>query len=132
MSASPITCHVLDTLSGAPASSLRVVLTLLTTTDAANGAVSYCFSGMTDEDGRVKKWQPSVSGLSLQDAVKELPDGKKTLWNLKFESNAWYEAKGVECFWSDIDVKFFFVARSRHYHVPLLMGPWTYTTYRGS
>ena len=132
----PITCHVLNTLSGTPAANLKATLTLLAPTNPSEGqggspqpAVS--FHALTNDDGRVKEWEPS-SGQTLQDFMETFSQGEKIPWSIKFEIGAWYEDQGVESFWPEVEVKFYVKKGERHYHVPVLVGPWTYTTYRGS
>jgi 5-hydroxyisourate hydrolase len=118
--ASPITCHVLNTLSGTPAAGLDAALTLL-----SNSSPS--FTAVTDADGRVKQW----SG-TLEQTMEQFKDGDRIPFSIKFDIGPWYEARGVESFWPEIEVKFYVKKGERHYHVPVLVGPWTYTTYRGS
>ena len=132
----PITCHVLNTLSGTPAANLKATLTLLAPTNPSEGqgdspqpAVS--FHALTNDDGRVREWEPS-SGQTLQDFMETFSQGEKIPWSIKFEIGAWYEDQGVESFWPEVEVKFYVKKGERHYHVPVLVGPWTYTTYRGS
>ena len=128
--ASPITCHVLNTLSGTPASGLKATLTLLpSNSSSAPSGVS--FSATTNEDGRVKEWDPSA-GRSLAEVMQDYKAGERVAWSIKFDIGPWYEEKGVESFWPEVDVKFYVKKGERHYHVPVLVGPWTYTTYRGS
>jgi 5-hydroxyisourate hydrolase len=127
---SPITCHVLNTLSGTPAAGLQATLTLLTNdTTALDAAVS--FKAVTNADGRVKEWDPS-SGHSLADIMEGFSAGERIPWSIRFDVGPWYERQGVESFWPEVDVKFYVKKGERHYHVPVLVGPWTYTTYRGS
>lgn len=135
MASSPITCHVLDTLSGMPASKLNVVLTLLTPRGLSveglprSGVV--VFYAVTNEDGRVKEWTPNTK-FSVQDALDKFDQGDESVWSLKFDTGNWYKERKIECFWPEIEVKFYVKKGTRHYHVPVLVGPWTYTTYRGS
>lgn len=133
MASSPITCHVLNTLSGTPASNLDAVLTLLTPKPSQEEVPpsSITFHAVTNEDGRVKDWHSS-SLISLQDVMDRFDHGEKTTWSITFSIGAWYEERNVECFWPEIEVKFYVERGTRHYHVPVLVGPWTYTTYRGS
>ncbi len=133
MASSPITCHVLNTLSGTPASNLNAVLTLLSAKPSLDGAAQsgITFEAVTDKDGRVKDWQ-SKTKFSLQEVMENSDTGEKTTWSIKFDIGAWYEERKVECFWPEIEVKFYIEKGARHYHVPVLVGPWTYTTYRGS
>jgi 5-hydroxyisourate hydrolase len=137
---SPITCHVLNTLSGTPASNLKATLTLLSTTNSSlpkassdSGAQesSVSFSATTNEDGRVKDWISSTSH-TVNSALGPFAAGEKVPFSIRFEIGSWYEAQGIDCFWPEIEVKFYVKKGERHYHVPVLVGPWTYTTYRGS
>ena len=136
--ATPITCHVLNTLSGTPASGLHTTLTLLTPSPTKSGKVTgehpwVRFDAVTDADGRVKAWEPSpTNSTTLNDVMAEFNDGERISWGIKFEIGPWYEAQEIECFWPEIEVKFYVKKGERHYHVPVLVGPWTYTTYRGS
>lgn len=128
--ASPITCHVLNTLSGTPAAGLKATLTLLSkSTSAAETNVT--FQAITNEDGRVKEWT-SPSSVTLADIMERFAAGERIPWSIKFDVGRWYEERGVESFWPEIEVKFHVRKGERHYHVPVLVGPWTYTTYRGS
>jgi 5-hydroxyisourate hydrolase len=133
---SPITCHVLNTLSGTPAANLKTTLTLLAPTKPSEnqgGAPqpAFSFHAVTNADGRVKEWEPS-SGQTVQSILEPFAQGDKIPFSIKFEIGSWYEGQGVECFWPEIEVKFYIKKGERHYHVPVLVGPWTYTTYRGS
>jgi len=127
---SPITCHVLNTLSGTPANNLKATLTLLAT-DSALGKSGESFTATTNEDGRVKEWEAS-SGKTLLEVMDQFAAGERIPWSIKFAIGPWYEERGVESFWPEIEVKFYVKKGERHYHVPVLVGPWTYTTYRGS
>lgn len=127
---SPITCHVLNTLSGTPANGLKATLTLLATKSAA-GQGGESFTAITNEDGRVKEWEAS-SGKTLLETMGQFAAGERIPWSIKFDIGPWYEERQVESFWPEIEVKFYVKKGERHYHVPVLVGPWTYTTYRGS
>jgi 5-hydroxyisourate hydrolase len=133
MASSPITCHVLNTLSGTPASNLNAVLTLLTPRLSSEEVPlsGVIFHAVTNEDGRVKKWIPNTK-FSIQDMMEKFDDGDKSAWSIKFDIGNWYQERKIECFWPEIEVKFYVEKGTRHYHVPVLVGPWTYTTYRGS
>lgn len=139
MLSSPITCHVLNTVSGTPAAGLSATLTLLsslpgqtyssTTTGSSSSLLA--FTATTNADGRVPEWTPSTS-RTLQDVMSQYKDGERTAWSIKFNVGEWYENQGVEAFWPEVEIKFYVKKGERHYHVPCLVGPWTYTTYRGS
>lgn len=123
--ATPITCHVLNTLSGTPAAGLDATLTLLSKQEAPSS-----FAAVTDADGRVKQWQGG--GKTLEETMNQFADGERVPWSIKFDIGTWYDAHEIESFWPEIEVKFYVKKGERHYHVPVLVGPWTYTTYRGS
>ncbi|ETN45475.1 hydroxyisourate hydrolase [Cyphellophora europaea CBS 101466] len=134
--ASPITCHVLNTLSGTPAANLKATLSLLAPTKPAEsqgGAPqpALSFHAHTNEDGRVKEWQASA-GHTVQSVLEPFSPGDRVPFSIKFDIGPWYEEQGIESFWPEIEVKFYIKKGERHYHVPVLVGPWTYTTYRGS
>ncbi len=105
-----ITTHVLDLHSGQPGAGIAVALgqgdTLLA-------------SGITDDDGRVARWS----------ATPELVAGD--YW-LRFEVGAWRAARGVEGFYPQVLIHFSVADPQQHYHVPLLLSPYGYSTYRGS
>ncbi|BCS22421.1 hydroxyisourate hydrolase [Aspergillus puulaauensis] len=144
MSRDPITCHVLNTLTGTPAANLPVTLTLLSSPSSNTTAQNPTFTATTNADGRVANWSPSPatagSSPSVSALLASLPaSDSKTNWAVRFEVGPWYEAQGVESFWPEVEVKFSVKGRGkegedgwRHYHVPVLLGPWNYSTYRGS
>ena len=122
----PITCHVLDLTTGTPAPHIAVSLTLI-----RPFGPSAPFKAMTNADGRISTWQ-GPEGPSLEEIFTNLsdhPDGQM-IWSLKFDTGAYFgEGK---TFFPEVEIRFFVETRGGHYHVPLLLGPWSYTTYRGS
>ena len=134
----PITCHCLNTLSGTPAANLPVTLTLLSAPASSSSPITY--HAVTNADGRVAKWTPAGASSSVPEVLSALPNAdSKTNWSVRFEVGPWYEAQGIESFWPEVEVKFTVKGRGqegqegwRHYHVPVLLGPWNYSTYRGS
>lgn len=129
--AAPITCHVLNTVKGTPADNLKATLTLLEPSGTALGQPALSFSAVTNEDGRVKDWHPET-GKTLDQVMETFDQGQRIPFSIKFDIGPWYEERGVESFWPEVEVKFYVKKGERHYHVPVLVGPWTYTTYRGS
>lgn len=113
---SRITTHVLDTSRGRPAAGIGV--TLEARTDAGGWrAVGH---GTTDSDGRLKSLTGEGEGLS------------EGVYRLTFETGDYFSAGGVETFYPSAVVVFRVTDASQHYHVPLLISPFGYSTYRGS
>lgn len=104
-----LSTHVLDTARGRPAVGLRVVL-------ESGGGVTLG-EAVTDHDGRVRDLVPG-----------DLAAGT---YRLHFDTGAWFARDGVEGFYPEVVVAFE-VAGDAHFHVPLLLSPFGYSTYRGS
>lgn len=111
---SAITTHVLDVSRGRPASGVAVVLERVSAPQP--GAQS---RASTDADGRVKAFAP-------------VPSVRPGTYRLTFEVGPYFSAAGVEAFYSRVVVEFEVRDPSQHYHVPLLLSPFGYSTYRGS
>ena len=103
-----LSTHVLDTSAGRPAAGLRI------TVESADGSV--LAEGVTDEDGRIA---PLAGDLAAEDHV------------LRFDTGAWFASQGVTAFFPAVVITFT-VGDDDHYHVPLLLSPFGYSTYRGS
>lgn len=97
------------------------------------------FEAKTNNDGRVTKWDAQNDsnnaysmGLdaAIEHAKKNLKDGEDLVWSIKFDTGSFY-GQG-KTFWPEVELRFFTKTSEEHYHVPLLLGPWSYTTYRGS
>jgi len=125
----PITCHVLDLTTGTPGVSIAVTLSLINPPSGIFDVPSY--SASTNADGRVNTWTSS-SSVSLPDLSAQLAEqGTETsVWSLKFQTGAYYGEGNT--FFPEVEVRFFVKRKGGHYHVPLLLGPYSYTTYRGS
>jgi 5-hydroxyisourate hydrolase len=109
-----ITTHVLDTAGGQPAAGIGVSLARRTGETWTELATA-----RTDATGRVANLLPD--GL-------ENPSGT---YRLRFDTGAYFKAQGVASFHPFIEI-LFDVRDAEHYHVPLLVSPFGYTTYRGS
>jgi 5-hydroxyisourate hydrolase len=112
---SALTTHVLDTALGRPA---RNVAVTLERQDA--GGFIEIGRGRTDADGRCRELLPQ--GVSLQTAV----------YRLTFDSGAYFAGRGVPAFYPQVSVVFEVREPAQHHHVPLLLSPFGYSTYRGS
>lgn len=113
---SSITTHVLDISRGRPAAGVAV--TLEVQTDAGDWRT--VGRGRTDADGRLK---------SLTGGGDDLIEG---VYRLTFETGDYFAALGVETFYPLSVVVFRVRDAAGHYHVPLLVSPFGYSTYRGS
>ena len=122
----PITCHVLDLTTGRPAPNIAVSLTLLRPLGP-----SAPLTATTSSDGRINRWN-GEAGSSLSEIFANLAehDDSKMVWSLKFDTGAYFGENNT--FFPEVEIRFVVDAHSGHYHVPLLLGPWSYTTYRGS
>lgn len=115
MGRSPITTHVLDTARGRPAAGVDVELEI-----AEGDGWRFLAIGRTDGDGRVGDLLPASPGL------------EPGTYRLTFAVGAYEAALGGEAFYPRVPVVFRVVDPLQHYHVPLLLSPFGYSTYRGS
>jgi len=111
---SAITTHVLDTSRGCPAAGLRVELQM-----RSGAEWKSIGSGITDANGRC---------ATLMGDKKLLAGG----YRLLFDAGAYFKLQHAETFYSEIPIAFEILHPEAHYHVPLLISPFGYSTYRGS
>lgn len=109
---STLSTHVLDTALGKPARGIRVTLERASDGQALG-------TGVTDADGRVRDFPPLRAPL---------PSGE---YRLRFVVGEYLVATHSDAFYSEILIAFRLGA-DEHYHVPLLLSPFGYSTYRGS
>jgi len=110
-----ISTHVLDLVAGKPASGVIVTLSRLgddTRTEIAKG--------VTDKDGRIKNVGARRGVLAAG------------VYELLFETGAYFARKNVRSFHPRVAITIEIRDASQHHHVPLLLSPFGYTTYRGS
>ena len=116
-----LSTHVLDTMHGCPAAGMQVEL--YTTTDGEHATLVKRFN--LNHDGR------NPDGLLYDNATL-----KAGTYRLVFDVSAYFAAKGVELpkpnFLNRVALDFGVAHVDEHYHVPLLVSPWSYSTYRGS
>lgn len=113
---SAITTHILDIAAGQPARGVAVSLSR----QGEDGGWIQLAEGHTDEDGRV--------GTLLPEG--ELPT--VGVYRIRFEVGAYFASGGGDGFYPFADVVFEIRDPDEHYHVPLLLSPYGYSTYRGS
>lgn len=109
---SHVTTHVLDAVSGTPAAGVAVTLS-----ERGGGGWEPLASGVTDADGRIGDLGP-----------ERLEDG---VYQVRFDTGMYFSTRDVETFYPEVVITFE-VAGADHYHVPVLLSPFAYSTYRGS
>ena len=113
---SAITTHVLDTARGQAAADVRVLLEFRS--DA--GDWQSIGRGSTDLDGRLRTLWPDARPL--------VPG----IYRLTFDTERYFESQGISTFYPEVVVVFETAPGEKHYHVPLLLSPFGYSTYRGT
>ncbi len=112
---SPITTHILDQTSGKPASGVAVVL------EGLQGEHwNEIAKGTTNQDGRIE---------DLLDLGSKVPSGH---YRLIFETGKYFFTLGQKTFFPKVTISFEVANNNEHFHVPLLLSPFAYSTYRGS
>ena len=108
-----LSTHVLDASTGRPACNLPVSL------DRRSGdSWVRVGNGMTDDDGRCQSMAPDG-----------LPGG---VYRLLFDTGVYFSTIGQRSFYPEVAIVFEVTELDRHHHVPLLLSPFAYSTYRGS
>ena len=110
---SHVTTHVLDAVTGSPAASVGVVLE-----QHVEGSWHELATARTDADGRVADLGPEA-----------VPAGR---YRVTFDTGTYFSARGQTTFYPYVTIVFELDDESAHYHVPLLLSPFAYSTYRGS
>ena len=117
MSLTGVTTHVLDLAGGGAVVGLTVRLD-----HRAGGGADWrpLASAVTDDDGRVREWR---------DAGDDLLPGQ---YRLTFQTGPFFAERDVDAFYPEVAVVFLVADAGERHHVPLLLGPFGYTTYRGT
>ncbi len=106
-----LSTHVLDAMTGRPAQGVAVELE-----ERVDGQWRAMAESQTDGDGR----------------IGALGDPREGVHRLRFDTGAYFAAAGVDTFYPEVVVTFTVLDGAAHYHVPLLLSPFAYSTYRGS
>ena len=109
---SHLTTHVLDSVTGTPAAGVAVTLS-----GRSEDGWEPLASAVTDDDGRIGDLGPD-----------RLAPGD---YQVRFDTGMYFSRRDVESFYPEVVITFS-VGDSAHYHVPLLLSPFAYSTYRGS
>jgi 5-hydroxyisourate hydrolase len=107
-----LSTHVLDAATGRPAAG--VVVHLATFTSSQDRLPLR--TATTDDDGR----------------ISDLPASAPGTYELRFDTGSYFAARGVATFYPEVVVVFEITDAASHHHVPLLLSPFAYSTYRGS
>jgi 5-hydroxyisourate hydrolase len=108
-----ISTHILDTTRGRPAAGVKVTLE-----KADSKGFAVLGGGTTDEDGRVK------------DLLSHSPEPGN--YRITFHVAPYFEGLGVPAFYPEVSIVFTVTEAGQRFHVPLLLNPFGFTTYRGS
>jgi 5-hydroxyisourate hydrolase len=112
---SEITTHVLDTSIGRPAAGVGVVLAI----EKPAGKWTELSRGATDDDGRLRHL---VAPGSLVAGT----------YRLTFDTRGYFHSRKIESLYPHVSIVFEVRDAKQHYHIPLLLSPFGYSTYRGS
>ncbi len=111
---SQITTHVLDTSLGRPAAGVPVILEM-----QKAGGWHEISKGATDGDGRLQHLLEPGAMLA-------------GIYRLTFETSVYFHARKIHGLYPQVTIEFQVADPKEHYHIPLLLSPCGYTTYRGS
>jgi len=125
MSKSPITCHVLDSSTGKPAQGVAIHLEYLES-DIFHPLVK----GITNSDGRCLDLLP-CRGSEEATRMKSNPVAGQ-IYKIIFKTKEYFEHTERKSFYPWVEITFTIENPEDHYHIPLLISPYAFTTYRGS
>ena len=111
---SQITTHVLDTSLGKPAQGISIILE-----EKSNDGWNALGSGTTNSDGRISDLLPKEKKVSVG------------TYRLVFKVKPYFDEMKIKSFYPEITIEFE-ITSDTHYHVPLLLNPFGFSTYRGS
>jgi 5-hydroxyisourate hydrolase len=111
---SQLTTHILDTTKGKPAEGVSIILY-----QQKNNEWKEIAKGITNSDGR-------IADLLLKDIILEFG-----IYKMKFETKEYFDKQSIKTFYPFVEI-IFDITTKEHYHIPLLLNPFGYSTYRGS
>jgi len=110
-----LSTHILNTTLGRPAAGVSINLE-----QQEGGEWQFVATHQTDDDGRVGAFLPAGTALSQGN------------YRLTFQTGTYFTANDVEGFYPEVSITFEVTKPHEHHHVPLLLNPFGYSTYRGS
>lgn len=111
----PLSVHVLNTQDGLPSPGVNVVLEHMD-----NGTWTELSAATTDPQGRVRDLFPPDTAL------------EQGIYKVTFKTGPWFAARNIDTFFPEIPIIFQVDGTLDHYHIPLLLSPFGYSTYRGN
>ncbi len=131
---STLSCHALDTSTGRPADNLKLMLEKQP--DAAAWK-QYCQDRFNTESSEKPRWEALGKGTSNSDGrcPDLLPAGTQLqpgLYRMSFDTASYFDSHNQTGFYPLVQIVFEIQAEDEHYHIPLLLSPYGYSTYRGS
>ncbi|KAJ7170049.1 hypothetical protein C8R46DRAFT_222014 [Mycena filopes] len=130
MAKSPITCHVLDSSLGKPAEGVQIRLQNFTpASEAGVDIFNPMATGVTNADGRCLDLLPARDSSEAKEQAAVLVPG---IYKIVFKTKDYFEKQGRKCFYPMVEITFEIENPAEHYHIPLLISPYSFTTYRGS
>ncbi|KAF7347693.1 5-hydroxyisourate hydrolase [Mycena venus] len=129
---SPITCHVLDSSTGKPAEGVEIRLQDFTPAEKSPAGVDTfnpMATGVTNADGRCLDLLPARDSSEAKDLDAAVVPGT---YKIVFKTKEYFEKTGRKCFYPWVEITFEIENPAEHYHIPLLISPYSFTTYRGS
>ena len=109
-----ISTHILDTTKGRPAADVTIILY-----HGGNDEWTEIARGKTDKDGRI------------QDLTKKELPLQEGIYKMRFETKDYFDKDQIQTFYPYVEI-IFEIESDQHYHIPLLLNPFGYSTYRGS
>ena len=111
---SPITTHILDTTLGRPAKGVTIIL----------------YKGENDEWTEIARGSTNTDGR-ITDLLKDGNKIQQGIYKMRFETKDYFDKIQVPTFYPYVEIVFD-IRNEEHYHIPLLLNPYGYSTYRGS
>ncbi|KAG2022945.1 transthyretin [Coprinopsis cinerea AmutBmut pab1-1] len=130
MNKSPITCHILDASLGRPAEGVEIRLQRIEIAADGTMVAHPLAQGSTNSDGRCVDLLPVKGSQEEQERNTALQGGQT--YKIVFRTKEYFEKTGRTSFYPWVEIPFTIQKPEEHYHIPLLISPFSFTTYRGS